>query len=210
MIRSTDCWIDHKLLCANINMKMPPKPVASKTRPRFTVSRLRNSAVREAYSDAVLREVNRKWNGGVCGEEKWKVIKEGMCKAAALVLGQEKRRQPDWFCNNSEIIEPLIRDRNTAFAKWLRSKSARDRQKYVSMRRKAAREVKRCKNTWFQEKANEIERAVRREKGGWKEMREQQRGRVGLHPVRPRSVRDQSGSLCTDRESTQQRWHQHF
>ena len=210
VICSADCWTDHKFLCAKIMLKMSPKPAAGKPRPRFAVSNLTNPAVREAYSDTALREVSREWNPEADGERKWNDIKEGMNKAAAQVLGQVKRRQPDWFRDNQQAIEPLISKRNAAFSRWLRSQSPRDRQRYVEMRRRAAHEVKHCKNVWFQEKAKEVERAVRAGKGGWKELRELQRGRAGLRPVKPRAIRDGSGSLCTGRDSVLQRWHQHF
>ena len=46
--------------------------------------------------------------------------------------------------------------------------------------------------------------------GGWKELRELQRGWAGLHLVRHRAVRDLSGCLCTGRDIVLQGWHQHF
>ena len=108
VICSADCWTDHKFLCAKIMLKMSPKPAAGKPRPRFAVSNLTNPAVREAYSDTALREVSREWNPEADGERKWNDIKEGMNKAAAQILGQVKRRQPDWFRDNQQAIEPLI------------------------------------------------------------------------------------------------------
>jgi hypothetical protein len=95
VIHSADCWTDPKLLCAKVMMIVTNKPSTSKTRPRFAVSSLKIPEVRERYSSVVLRETRRSWNQEACGEEKWKVIKDGMSRAATAVLGQEKRHQPD-------------------------------------------------------------------------------------------------------------------
>ena len=70
VVRSADCWTDHKLLCAKLSMKVPHKPSASKIRPRFAVSCLEDSSVRERYSNAVMREVRQDWNQEASGERK--------------------------------------------------------------------------------------------------------------------------------------------
>ena len=191
-------------------MKVPRKPSASKIRSRFAVYSLKDSKVREKYSNAVLREVSHDWNQEASGERKWKAIKVGMCKAAEAVLGQERRRQPNWFEDNIHNLKALITKRNDLFLRWLSTRCPTDRQRYVMMRREVAHKIRCCKNAWFQEKAGEVEVAVRRGRGAWKGLREMQRGRFGMRPVRPRAVRDLDGKLCTGHDDTLQRWHQHF
>ena len=134
----------------------------------------------------------------------------GMCKAAEAVLGQERRRQPDWFEDNIHKLKALVSKRNDLFHRWLSTRCPTDRQRYVTMRREVARKIRCCKNAWFQEKAGEVEVAVRRGRGAWKGLREMQRGRLGMRPVRTRAVRDLDGKLCTGHDDTLQRWHQHF
>ena len=72
-------------------------------------------------------------------------------------------------------------------------------------RRMVAQEVKHCKNAWFQEKAHEVEIAVRKGRGAWKGLRAIQRGRAGLRPVRPNAIKDLDGKLCACQDSTLQR-----
>ena len=78
-------------------MRVPHKPSAGKIRRRFVVSSIKDSNVRERYSQAVLREVSQDWSQEAGGERKWRAIREGMSKAAKTVLGQERRRQPIGF-----------------------------------------------------------------------------------------------------------------
>ena len=60
-------------------------------------------------------------------------------------------------------------------------------------RRMVAQKVKSCKNAWFQEKALEVEIAVRKGRGARKGLR----GRAGLRPIRPNAIKDPVGKLCT-------------
>ena len=62
-------------------------------------------------------------------------------------------------------------------------------------RKMVAREMKRCKNAWFQEKAREVKITLRKRRGAWKGLRPIQRGRAGLRPVRPNAIKDLDGKL---------------
>ena len=210
VIQSADCWTDHKLLRAKISIKVPAKPSTSKIRPRFAVSSLRDPKVRERYSNVVLREVTQDWRQEASGERKWSVIKEGLNKAAEVVLGQEKRQSPDWFQDNIHTLETLITKRNDLFSRWLRTRSPTDKQRYATRRREVAHEIRRCKNVRFKKKAREVEAVVRKSRGAWKGLRELQQGRAGLRPVRPYAIKDLDGNLCVGHDNTLQWWHQHF
>ena len=69
-------------------------------------------------------------------------------------------------------------------------------------RRMVGWEVKRCTNAWFQEKAHEVEIAVRKGRGAWKGLRAIQRRRAGLRPERPNAIKDLDGKLCACQDST--------
>ncbi len=153
VVRSAECWTDHKLLKAKLQFQIQPTSPPKKTRARYAVSRLRDAEIRAQFSKAVVDEVNREWSADVGGERKWKQLESGMKKSAEMVLGWEKRRQPDWFLDSIDQLRGLIQKRNALFARWLKTRCDRDRQSYVNQRREVAREVKRAKNEWFQRKA---------------------------------------------------------
>ena len=157
-----------------------------------------------------MEGVSQRWNPSADGESKWAIFRDSMVKAAETVLGKEKRRQPDWFQENIEVLKKLIVKRNGRFVQWLETRHPRDRQKYVAQRREVAREVRCAKNRWFQQKAGEVERAVRGGKGVWKGLREMQRGRAGLRPRQSCAVKDCDGELCIGQDNTLKHWHQHF
>ena len=89
----------------------------------------------------------------------------------------------------------------------LKSHYHSDRQRYVAQRRAVAKEVKQAKNTWFQKKAWEMKREIMKgtsEGGVWQGLREIQRGRAGLQPVRQTAIRNGDGQLWVDEEESLQ------
>ena len=188
------------------------KVVRVPSRKRFAVSALRSETTRVRYNEAIREEIGD-WRSEVTGLQKWEAIRDGLVNAAETTLGHEKRNQPDWFKENETILRKHIDKRNLLFSKWLRTQHHIDRQQYVAQRRLVASEVKRVKNEWFQEKAREIDNEMMNGlagRGVWQGLRDIQRGRSRLRPVRPRAIRNIDGQICMGPEGTLQRWRDHF
>ena len=73
-----------------------------------------------------------------------------------------------------------------------------------------AYEVRHAKNAWFQEKIQKSEIDMHGGRGVWNGMRDIQRGRAGLQPVRPKEIRNSSGELCMGLESSIHQCYEHF
>ena len=58
VMRSVECWTDHKLLKAKLMLRGPPKPKKPVERKRFAVSRLSDEKTREQYRMCVEEAVS--------------------------------------------------------------------------------------------------------------------------------------------------------
>ena len=154
VLRSADCWIDHKLLCAQLKIGITKKRVKAVTRKRFAVSGLRDSKVHERFVEKVCDIVEESWDEMASGVEMWEVIRDSMVNATEITLGWGNRNQPDWFKEKGSLLKELIDRRNLLFQRWLRSGQNSDRQRYVLQRREVTKTVKKAKNDWLQEKAS--------------------------------------------------------
>ena len=126
-----------------------------------------------------------------------------MTKAAETVLGWEYRKQPDWFKENIFNLQEMMSTHNTSFARWLGTHNNSNRQRYLTQRRAVACKLRRAKNEWLQRKASEVERGMLKGGSGkraWQSLREIQRGRPGLQPVRQCAVRKSDNHLCVSQE----------
>lgn len=65
-------------------------------------------------------------------------------------------------------------------------------------------------DAWFQQKALEAERGRNGGKLVWHCIRDIQKARRGLVPVRTATVKDEDSNTCTKMEAKQERWRRHF
>ena len=111
------------------------------------------------------------------------------------------------------MLRPLVTKRNQLFRRWLHTQLPGDRERFVNQRRHVAKMVREAKNNWYQQQAQLVECGVA--DGGsmhavWRSLRNIQRGRAGLQPVRPKSVRRIDVQLCCGPVETLERWREHF
>lgn len=76
-----------------------------------------------------------------------------------------------------------------------------------------AAEIKQAKNRWFQDKAQEIEHGMvtgAAGRGVWQGLRDIQKGKRGLQPVRSTLIRKMNGEACVGPAEVSQHWQDHF
>ena len=160
VLRSADCWTDHKLLGAKLKIGVAKKRVKAMTRKSFAVNSLQDAKVRDKFMEKVYDLAGNSWDTSANETEMWEVIRNSMVDAAETTLGQETRKQPDWFKEKGTQLKELIDRRNVLSQIWLRSGRSCDRQRYVIQKREVTKAVKKAKNDWLQEKASEVEVAM--------------------------------------------------
>ena len=197
---------------AKIGLQVTTSRSRGSGRHRFAVYKLHNANVRSTYNKEVLERIVPLWDDSMSAVEKWDVLCDGLVDAGSELLGRDCGRQPDWYKDSFDILQPLIASCNALFAWWLQCKSHRNRQRYVDMRRTVIAAVRKAKNDWFLQKAKEIESKVQAGVIGdaWKCVRAIQRGRVGLHLTKPKGVTNLNGDLCSTPAERLPRWQQHF
>ena len=61
VLRSAECWTDHKLLRAQLKLQVPAKIPCATSRKRFAVSALQDETTRDRFNEAVSRAVEEDW-----------------------------------------------------------------------------------------------------------------------------------------------------
>ena len=115
VLRSADCWTDHKLLRAQMKLQHFTRRKNTSIRKKYDVSALQSKEISRKFSQKVYELVNNKWDDDLNGSDMWDVIRDGMKETAQEVLGWERRKQPDWFQHNSKDLEEWIAKRNKHF-----------------------------------------------------------------------------------------------
>ena len=71
VLRSAECWTDHKLVRAQLCLKLPPKVARANTRKKYAVLALCHENVRKQYSEMAFKEVEEAWSSEADGSSKW-------------------------------------------------------------------------------------------------------------------------------------------
>ena len=110
VIRSAECWTNHKLLRAVFKIKRPTRVKNKCKQKKFAVSALANDKNRAKYIEAVVEGIEASWCSDDDAECKWELIRDSVVKAANDTLGLEGRQQPEWFRDCLLYTSPSPRD----------------------------------------------------------------------------------------------------
>ena len=143
-------------------------------------------------------------------EEKWMVFQTSITETADELLGRATSSHPDWFRDSMDYLKPLLDERNAAYVRWLKTHKTEDHLSFKNARSVAKRGIRRAKNNWFQDRAEEAERERFGGKKVWKCIRDMQHGRKGLQPSKIININDENGTPCKNSEEQHQCWRRHF
>ena len=88
-------------------------------------------------------------------EDKWSALWDALKETADSVLGYEGKKQPDWYSESIDTIEPALKQRNECYQRWLATGRIKDHTKFAKAWASARRTVREAKNAWFRSKAEE-------------------------------------------------------
>lgn len=132
---TADCFTDHKLLitkcCFVVKKKRKTKP-PSKPDTTLNVER----------KEKLILFLEEKLPS--CEEESWDDLKKVLQRAAKHVFGKKKRKSEDWFYDQADEIQRLLKDK-----------------KLCGDKKALRNEIRKFKNEWFQQKAFQAEQYAR-------------------------------------------------
>ena len=90
---------------------------------RYDISKLAGPSVDENGKDTpkgrfqklASKSAKEQWKVDGLIQEKWEVLRSALTDAAKSALGVEKRRQPDWFRDSANSLEPTLQKRNQLY-----------------------------------------------------------------------------------------------
>ena len=112
-MRGAECWIDHRLVKAKMELKIRPK-ARHTTTPRakkLEVSKFSHLPETKNIFQNALTSIE------LDGTNLWEDFKVKVLSAAQDILGFRKRKCQDWFAENYEEIDALLETKHNLFRK---------------------------------------------------------------------------------------------
>ena len=228
VVRSAECGTDHIML--GLRYALPSLASAHRRRivkrKRFDVGRLRlpvdidpahNSSSEscivthaDIYNLEVVGRLHNSWSDGSAVEDKWYALREAVTIAAEGTLGFQRRRRPDWYQAQMDVLEPLLQRRLLLFQKWLDSRSPEAHSVYAHARGVSRAAVRRAKTDWYRQTAEVAEKGKFGQKRVWDAIKSMQTCSGGLVARQSVAVKDARGEVCASVEAQHARWREHF
>ena len=94
-------------------------------------------------------------------ESVWCQLRDITYKCSAEVLGFVKRKHQDWFDENDADAQTLLDNMHSTHLAWINDKaSATKKNAYHQARNDAQRNLRRMKESWWAQKASELQEAA--------------------------------------------------
>jgi len=122
VMRGASYWSDHYMVRAKLHFRFQ-KAVSRRTSRKRTlaVHHLFSESVREKYQGVLAEKFNVVNDSEESTESYRSVMKTSLLSATEEVVGYGGRVQPDWFKECSEILIPLIDEKNTCRERLLQN-----------------------------------------------------------------------------------------
>ena len=162
--------------------------------------------IRNEFVAEVLNRAEDAWLVHGTVEEKWSAVRSVFTQSAEVLLGRERRHQPDWFQESISTLQPVLQERNNLHNKWIATNDTRYLSQFKQAKMKARQSIREAKNSWFKQKATEAQRERFGGNKVWMCIRDMQRARRGLVPAKIVIIEDENGDPCSTTLAQKQRW----
>ena len=162
-MRGAECWTDHRLVRAVMNLHIPPpqRKKPKNTRSSVNTTRLANCFYREKFQDALDKNIKSGLVDDGDINQKWTSFKTIVSDTAKEILGPKSKNNQDWFDDNNKEIQSAINAKNNAHADWQNDPSSTSKKdKFKSLQAKVQLELREMQDKWWNAKAEEVQQAA--------------------------------------------------
>jgi len=216
-MRGAECWTDHNLIRSK--MKLVIRPPTRKCAPKMRLNvnslsdptkrlELQNNlreALRNVPDPLDMDDITHEQLNGL-----WDSTLSILNDVAKTTLGTTTKKNPDWFDESAHIIKPLLQEKNRAHDAYLSNPSSRHLFiRWKNLRTEAQRKLREIQNTWWKQKAKEIQNYADNNKTY--EFYDSIKGIFGPSKKMMTPVRSADGRhLIKNEDEILQRWAEHF
>ena len=124
VMRGASCWSDHNMVRGKVRINLPRSKMTVSSNIPLAVHLPHDQVKREAYQqelDQCLLD-HPHFDGYPAGRN-WIVLKECIMRTAEKCVRRERKRQPDWFTEAQDTLQPLLETKRQANNRVLHTNS---------------------------------------------------------------------------------------
>ena len=205
VLRSAECWTDHRLLKSNVNFRVVSKKRFTKYSMRkFDINRLNDPNIVTCFENQLKEELELSKEI----EGSWNRLKTAATTAANKTIGLKKNKREDWFDNNNDEIQDLLEKKHAALAKLQQNpRSIELNRVFQELKRETQRTLRQLRDQWWEARANHLQNlADNNDKRFYGELKKI----IGPTYMCSTPLRHEDGQLLTSKTEILDRWKRHF
>ena len=171
VMRGANCWTDHKMVRVKLRIQLPLTHGvrSNKKSVPFAVHHLSTKAKRDEYMSTLENKLQINAHSSETSmEDNWTTLKSSITAAAEESIGRGRRKQPEWFEESTEVLVPLVKAKNDAYATYLRENNQARKTEFRRHQRAVKRVVDKAKEEWVCRVATQREAATKDGQTRWK------------------------------------------
>ena len=192
-----NCFTDHSMVRATLRFEggaRTERKVQSRREPPLAIEKLKDPAVRAAYSEIV----RQRWSN--LGQDGRSIdgLRDIMMTSGDEVLGKRKRRgNDDWYQEAKEQLDPLVHQKQACYEVYALDKTD-DAKRNLLRRAESAvrREVVAAKERWVLKKSAEVDTVHRGSSSAWQAAKSIRVALEGAKAVQEKPMRNAQGQVC--------------
>ena len=166
---------------------------------------LRRKEVRQTYQQELEKHLSEHpYVASESVEDNWRTLKECIIYASKDILGRGRQRQPDWFIEAADDLQPLLDEKNTAYRRFLQGGTPSSKKEFRPKQRMVKQAVDAAKEAWICKVAEGAEEAEKDSQRKWRCIRQLQMTYNDRKPRRPTAVLKKDGELAASSEEVKQ------
>lgn len=213
-IPNIECWTDHRLVISKMRVNLKPRyqeRQRQQARPRIQTERLQIPEVlHQLRRDVETRLSSATPNIQTDPETYWSYLKDAIYESSVSTVGTiTKKRQNDWFNDNSQLIKDILDKKHNLFQAVQNNPDNRIAQEnFSAIKQSTRRELRAIKNSWWSEKARQIQNYADRhdQRNFFQAIKEI----YGVIQRRTCPIKDANGNLLQSESDIRSRWREHY
>ena len=209
--RGAEIGSDHYLLIAKINLSLKLNPQSKKqtNRTKLKVEKFKDSDTKMTYQNQIRTKLERdELSQAEDIESLWTKYKETLKQTANEVCGRKRigglRKRTAWW---NDEVKNKIKQKKTAWKKFLSTKSPGDKELYILKRNEAKEVVKRSKQIQWEKFGESLENNYKEnQKLFWGAVKSCRRTKPSL----VKHIKDKTGKIIKEEAKILERWKDYF
>ena len=162
VMRGANCWSDHHMVRTKVTIHFPRVEKLPTNAIPIAVHALQGAVCREAYQQKVVKCLTNQphtCSSDKSAEDNWSTLRGCVISAAEATVGRGRRKQPEWFLDAADTLQPVIDEKNATYTRYVQMNTVAAKKEFRRHQRVVKQAIDAAKEEWICRVSDDAEKA---------------------------------------------------